>query len=141
MRPNFTGNWKLIRGESDFGFLPPPRLRIDTIMHEDLLLRARTVQKDANGKVTVDRNLTIGGEALKVMILGRARWIRAYWDEDVLVVVTSSEVSGTNRTIEDRWTLDASAEWLLIERVHRLPGGTVRQQLRLQRSEPLMIRK
>ena len=91
--------------------------------------------------MTVDRNLTIGGEAVKVMILGRARWIRAYWDEDVLVVVTSSEVSGTNRTIEDRWTLDVSAEWLLIERVHSLPGGAVRQQLRLQRSEPLTIRK
>jgi hypothetical protein len=133
MYPNFTGVWQLIRGESDFGFLPQPSLRIDTTEHEDVQLRVRTCQKDANGSVIVDRNLTIGDQAVEVVILGRARWIRAFWDEAALVIETNSEVSGAGRKIEDRWTLDTGAEWLTIQRLHELPGGAVRQRLRLQR--------
>ncbi len=133
MQPNFTGVWKLIRGECDFGFLPPPRLRVDTIAHEDPRLRIRTRQKDANGDITVDRDLIVGGEAATVTIRGRTRLIRAYWNEDVLVVETSSEVSGKARHIEDRWTLDEKAEWLTIERLHEQPGGAVHQRLRLHR--------
>jgi hypothetical protein len=110
MRPNFTGVWKLVRGEGDFGFLPPPQLRVDAIAHEDSQLHIRTRQKEANRDVTIDRDLIIGDEAAKVIIRGRARRVRACWDEAVLVVVTSSEVSGKARRIEDRWTLDAAAD-------------------------------
>jgi len=134
VRPNFTGVWKLIRGESDFGFLPPPTLRLDTIAHGDPQLRIRTRQKDANGDITVDRDLTVGGEAVTIPIRGRTRLVRAFWDGLVLVVETNSELSGAPRRIEDRWALDAGApEWLTIERRQEQPGGAVRQRLRLRR--------
>ena len=133
MRPNFSGLWELIRANSDFGFLPPPQLRLDEIMQEDPQLHIRTRQRDAGGDVTINRDLIIGGEASKIMIRGRARRVSAYWDEAVLVVETSSEVSGKVRRIEDRWTLDAAADWLTIERLHEQPGGPVRQRLRLRR--------
>ena len=133
MRPNLTGVWNLIRGDSDFGFLPPPQLRVDVIAHEDPQLRIRTRQKDANGDVTTGRCLTIGDEAARIIIRDRARWVRACWDAAVLVVETSSEVSGKSRRIEDRWTLDAAGDWLTIDRLHEQPGGPVRQRLRLQR--------
>lgn len=133
MRGNFTGVWKLIRGESDFGFLAPPRSRVDTIAHEEPELRIRTRQKDANGDLALDRDLTIGGPVVEVVIHGRARRVRAYWDEAALVVETVSEVSGSPRGIEDRWTLDADAGWVTIDRVHEQPGGPVRQRLRMRR--------
>jgi hypothetical protein len=133
MGANFTGVWKLIRGESDFAFLPPPALRVDTIAHDEPELRIRTRQKDPNGDITLDRDLTIGGEACEVLIRGRVRQIRAYWDAEALVIETSSEVSGKPRSIIDRWTLDPDAAWLTIERVHHQPGGPVRQRLRLRR--------
>jgi len=122
-----------VPSESDWGFLPPAQVRIDTIDHEGPQLRIRTRQKDANGDLTVDRNLMIGEPAVQIMILGRARWIRAFWEEAELVVETLSEVSGGARRIEDRWTLDPNGEWLTIRRYHDLPGGAVRQRLRLQR--------
>ena len=133
MRPDFTGVWKLIRGESEFGFLPPPRLRVDTITHAEPHILIRTRQKDANGVITLDRDLTIGGEFVEVMIRGRARQVRAFWDDAELVVETASEVSGNSRRIEDRWSLDASAEWVTIVRLHEQPGGAVRQRLRMRR--------
>ena len=133
MRPDFTGIWKLIRGESDFGFLPPPQWRLDTIAHGDPQLCIRTRQKDANGDTTVDRDLMIGGEPVTIMIRGRERQISAFWEGAVLVVETRSEVSGNSRRIEDRRSMDAGGEWLTIERLHEQPGGAVRQRLRLRR--------
>jgi hypothetical protein len=92
----------------------------------------RTHQIDANGDTTVARDLILGDEAETIMILDRARMIRAFWDETVLVVEKNSEVSGKPRRSEDRWTLDAGAEWLTIARLYEQPGGPVRQRLRLQ---------
>ncbi len=133
MRPDFTGIWKLIRGESEFGFLVPPEWRLDKIAHVDPQLRIRTRQKDANGDITVDRDLTVGGDAVTIMIHGRARQITAFWEDAVLVVETRSQVSGNARRIEDRRSLDAGGEWLTIKRLHEQPGGAVRQRLRLRR--------
>jgi len=130
---NFSGVWKLIRGESDFGFLPPPRLRIDTIVQHEQQLQISTRQKDANGSITVERNLEIGGGPTQILIHGRPRMIRAYLDGPQLVIETLSEVSGTSRRIEDRWSLDDMGQWLTIARMHEQPGGAVHQRLRLRR--------
>ena len=132
---NFTGVWKLIRGESDFGFLQKPHLRVDRIVHKDPQLHIRTRQKDANGDITIDRDLTIGEEAAEIMIRGRGRRIRVFWDEAVLVVETSAVVSDKVRHTEDRWTLDHGADWPTIARRHNQPGGPVRQRLRLRRCQ------
>jgi len=131
---NFTGIWTLIPSESDFGFLPPPSLRVDTISHEEPQLQIRTLQKDANGDITLDRNVVIGGDPATVLIRGRARQIRVFWQESVLVVETKSEVGGNARCIEDRWTIDVETGWLTIERRFEQSGGAVHQRLRLRRS-------
>lgn len=133
MKPDFTGTWKLIRGESEFAFLPPPRLRVDTISHAEPEFRVRTRQKDANGDLTVDRDLVIEGAAIEVMIRGRARLVRAFWDDHVLVTETVSEVSGKPRRLVDRRSLDADSQWITLERLQEQPGGDVRQKLRLRR--------
>ena len=78
-------------------------------------------------------DLVLGDEAVKIMIRGRARVIRAFWDKAVLVVETKSQVSSKQRRLEDRWLLDEDGEWLTIERLHEMPGGPARQRLRLQR--------
>jgi hypothetical protein len=133
MRPNLTGEWTLVPGEGEFAFLGPPRLRVDTIHHEEPRLHIRTRQQDANGDITVDRIVDVGGRAEEIAIHGRARTIRAFWDQDVLVMETVTEVSGNPRRIEDRWTVDKDSAWLTIDRKHEQPGGAVHQRLRLRR--------
>jgi hypothetical protein len=132
-KPNFSGVWKLIRGECNFGFLPPPHLRVDTIAHTEPNLNIRTRQKDTNGDITIDRDLVIGDEPVKIKVHGKPRFVRAFWDDHALVVETRSEVSGKERRLEDRWTLDEDLEWVTIARFLDMPGGPVRQTLRLQR--------
>ena len=132
IKSNFSGVWELIQGKSDFGYLPAPRLRIDTITHEASRFQVRTRQKDANGDLTIERDLVIGGPPAEITIKGRARQIHAAWRDGELVVVTSSEVSGSPRTIEDRWA-SVDEDSLTITRVHELPGGPVRQLLFMRR--------
>ena len=102
-------------------------------MHDDPQLHIRTHQIDANGDIAVDKDLTIGGQTLTVAIRGRERQIRAFWDDDVLVLETLSVVSGNIRCLEDRCSLDAAEEWLIVERLHEQPGGAVKQLLRFHR--------
>jgi hypothetical protein len=135
MRPNFTGIWELVHRESDFSFLPPPDSRVDTATHNEPQLNIRTHQIDANGEMFVDRSLFIGGKAATIHILNRPRIVRAYWDEPVLVLEATSQVSGRPRRIEDRWTLDPDNNWITIVRLREQPGGLVRQRLRLRRIE------
>jgi hypothetical protein len=133
VKPDFSGVWRLDRGASDFGFLPPPRRRVDTIRHQDPAIRIVTQQADANGKATVERALTIGGPPVAVMIHGRERLVGARWDGDALVIETQAEVSGRARRIEDCWKLAPDGLSLTIGRLHDLPGGAVRQALLLRR--------
>lgn len=132
MKPNFTGTWKLIRGESEFGYLPEPKFRQDLIEHTDPKFRVVTHQIDSNGDNTVERNLIIGAAGIEVAILGRPRLISASWDGEELVLETRSMVSGKERLLEDRWSVDPDEFHLRVTRVHHLPGGVVRQALRFR---------
>jgi hypothetical protein len=130
---NLTGVWRLRNDASDFGFLPAPRLRTDTITHNGRELRILTRQKDANGEITVERDLTIGGAEAELTIHGRTRRMRAFRDDAAIVLETRYEVSGNPRRIEDRLLPDADGQWLSIHRLLEQPGGVVRQRLRFRR--------
>lgn len=131
---NLSGVWKLLVGESDFGFLPPPKFRLDTVAHAGERIRIETHQIDGNGDNTVVRDLIVGAEPVEAMILGRARWISARWDAETLVMETRSTVSGNDRAIEDRWRI--GPEGLTIRRIHRQPGGAGHQTLRFREQFP-----
>lgn len=133
MHRDFTGVWELVHRESDFSFLPPPDSRVDAVKHDEPQLSIRTLQIDANGETTVERDLVIGGEPKTISILNRPRIFRAYWEKAELVVEAASQVSGNSRRIEDRWTLDTEPDRITIVRRHEQPGGSVRQRLRFRR--------
>jgi hypothetical protein len=117
----------LVREASDFGFLKPPRRRQDIIEHDGGRIRFITRQADTNGDHTVTREFEPGGAAVRVWVIRQERWVRGWWEEDVLVVETSWEVSGHARRLEDRWHREGDR--LILERRHEMNGGPVRQRL------------
>ena len=58
--------------------------------------------------------------------------ISARWDAEELLLETRSTVSGTERLIEDRWSLVDGDYPVQLTRVHHQPGGAVRQTLRFR---------
>lgn len=125
------------KGGSKFGFLPPPRLRVDRIEQTPAEIRIRTQQKDANGANTVERRLPLDGSPVEVTVLGRVRSISARWEGEVLVISTVSEVSGRPRLLEDRWSLSQDGSAITIQRRHGTPGGAVHQRLLLRKTESI----
>ena len=132
-KPDFTGTWRLSLRESRFGFLPPAKLRVDTITQSATEIRIVTRQVDTNGDHTVERLLPLDGTLVEILVLGRTRTVSAQWDGDVLLVETRNEVSGRTRRIEDRWSLSGNRESITISRWHGSPGGAVRQVIVLRR--------
>ncbi len=132
-KPDFTGSWRLSLRESRFGFLPPAKLRVDTITQSATGIRIVTRQIDTNGDHTVERVLPLDGTPVEVLVLGRTRTISAHWDGDDLLVETHNEVSGRLRRIEDRWSLSPDRESIKVSRWHGNPGGAVRQEIVLWR--------
>ena len=106
-QPDFSGIWRLIQHESKFGYLVPPRFRVDTIEHRDSHIRILTQQIDSNGDVSVERRLTLCG--------------------DEIVMGTRSDFNGYSRLIEDRRRIAADGQSITILRRHELPGGAVKQ--------------
>ena len=131
--PDLTGTWRLSLPESQFGFLPPAKLRIDTIAQTEHRIRIVTRQVDANGDHTVERALPLDGTPVEILVLGKMRLVSARWDGDGLVVDTQSEVSGRPRRIQDRWELSPDGGTLTVSRWHGNPGGAVRRKIVLHR--------
>lgn len=124
-----AGEWRLNVTASDFGFLPPSRLREDRITLASERLTIETHQIDANGDNRVTRDLTLDGEPRTVDVLGRPREVRAHWTDGVLHIETRWEIGGNPRRLLETWRVAAGR--LRIERRHEANGGAIRQTLLL----------
>lgn len=61
-KPNLSGAWKLNVSKSDFGVLPGPETRIDTIEHNDPALKIAIKEEGPQGKRDYALNLTTDGK-------------------------------------------------------------------------------
>ena len=130
-----AGAWRLNLNASDFGFLPPPRLREDRISIHGNQITIETHQIDTNGDNRVTRHLTLDGEPCIIDVLGRSREVRAQWTGGVLHVETRWEIGGNPRRLHETWRADAGR--LRIERRHEANGGAIRQVLLLDPAQRL----
>lgn len=124
-----AGAWRLNVTASDFGFLPPPRLREDRISLHGGRITIETHQIDTNGDNRVTRDLTLDAEPCVIDVLGRSREVRAHWTGAVLHVETRWEIGGNPRRLLETWRVAAGR--LRIERRHEANGGAIRQTLLL----------
>ncbi|MBY0503901.1 MAG: hypothetical protein K2X03_08320 [Bryobacteraceae bacterium] len=133
MRPDFSGTFTLNRGLSEFAFLKPPRMRVDSIVHAEPSLTVTTLQIDTNGANTTVRKFTTDETPVTIEVLGKARQLKARWEASELVVETSWEHSGHPRILTDRWRLSPNGKQLVVTRHQEMNGGPVRQKFVLER--------
>jgi hypothetical protein len=132
-QPDFSGTFTLNRELSEFAFLRPPRMRVDSIVHADPALTVTTLQIDTNGANTTVRRFTTDEVPVTVEVLGKVRQLRAHWDGSELVVETSWEHEGHPRILTDRWKLSANGRQLVVTRHQKMNGGPVHQRFVLER--------
>jgi hypothetical protein len=109
-KPNFSGNWTMNAGKSNFGQLPAPTSFVRKIQHKDPAL-AITEEQTANGaQSTTARRVTTDGKAATLELNGLAALCSAVWDGPDIVATTAMDSAGLKFT--DRMSLSADGKQL-----------------------------
>src|SRR4051794_16523754 len=87
-KPNFSGEWKLNPGKSEFGPLPAPESRTDKITHADPSLTVTTTQKTQAGEGTAEFKYTTDGAETTNQYRNSPMKSTCKWDADTLLVTT-----------------------------------------------------
>ena len=132
-RPDFSGTFTLNNQLSELAFLKPPKMRVDSVVHAEPSLTVTTLQIDTNGANTTIRRCTTDDVPVTIEVLGKARQLRARWENLELVVETSWDHNGNPRVLTDRWSLTANGRQLVVTRHQQMNGGAVRQRFVLDR--------
>jgi len=103
---NFTGTWKLDPAQCSFGPVSGPESRVDTIEHNEPVIKVKSVQKGTmQGDVDYSYSLTTDGKPSTMNFQGTDATNTAYWTQDILDVDTDTTFQGTALTIKSLWSL------------------------------------
>ena len=115
-KPNFTGNWKMNVGKSDFGAMPTPDVRTDKIVHNDPALTDAVHQSTQVGEVDAEFHYSTDGKETTNSVRGNEIKSVAKWEGNELVIAAKSSIQGGEVTINDRWSLSTDGKTLTILR-------------------------
>ena len=120
-KPNFTGEWKMDPGKSDYGAMDTPSKLTRKIEHQEPKIHMVTNQSGSRGELRMEFNYaTDGKEYTNATRLGDAK-STLQWEGDTLVVTTKRSVMGRDLLIVDRCTLAADGKTMVI--AGKISGG------------------
>ena len=111
-KPDFSGEWKLNPGKSDFGPIPPPSSQTQTVDYNDPLLKVLTKQSAADGDSTTDATYSTDGKETHYDYRGTPVAATSHWDGDTLVI--DSKVEAIGATIKAAWKLGEDGKTMTI---------------------------
>ncbi len=122
-KPNFSGEWKMNSGKSDYGMMPVPSSNIMKITHSDPDLRVVTTQVGEQGEFTSDSKYTTDGKECVNKFREMDRRSTLKWDGDTLTVESKMDFQGNAVTISEKWSLSEDGKTLTIQRHFSAPQG------------------
>jgi hypothetical protein len=133
-RPNFSGRWRMIKEQSQFGSFNQPDIIVRIVDHHDPTLNVHTVQTSGKKTSTADVSyFTDGTEASNVMS-GRDAKSKAFWDGPALMIRTNTTNSKNEATeIVDRWELSPDGQILTTSSDITTPTGEAHLKLVCQK--------
>jgi hypothetical protein len=121
---NFSGRWRMVKSQSDFGGFHMPDIVIRVVDQRGATMNVHTVQTTRDKTSTNDLSYFTDGTVTKNVINGRDAESKGFWDGPALVMRTSMKnASGDNELITDRWDLSANHETLTISSHVETPRG------------------
>ncbi len=128
-RPNFTGTWKLNLEKSDFGPLPAPESRTDTIAQQEVSLKDTFASKGPDGDLSGELNYTTDGKESLNKFRGNDMKGSAKWDGASLVVENRLTFDGNDIVVRTHWDLSADGKSLTTMAHIESPMGEIDQKL------------
>jgi hypothetical protein len=113
--PNLTGTWKLNIAKSDFGPVPPPDSRVDTIEDNEPSIKITSVRTGgAMGNGTINTELLTDGRETTSKILGSDAKSTAHWDGGSLKADVKTSMQGQDAEFLNVYTLAHDGKSLTI---------------------------
>ena len=131
--PNFSGNWKLNLGRSDYGPFPAPASRSEKIEHVEPDIKVNMTASGDQGSITAEFQNKTNGEETTNDFRGAPMKTTAKWDGDTLVLDSRLEFNGAELAITDRWQLSGDGKSLTIRRHLKSPRGEADQKIVLEK--------
>jgi hypothetical protein len=123
-KPNFSGEWTLVPGKSDFGMMPPPSGGVQKITHNEPQLKVVSTQTSDQGTNTTESTYTTDGkECVNKGFMDSEMKSTVKWDGVVLVIDSKMDMQGNAITITNRWTLSGDGKSLTVAMHFASPMG------------------
>lgn len=128
--PNLSGTWKLNNSKSDFGEMPPPDSRIETIQDNEPSVKIDTALTGGQmGGVKFTTNVTTDGKESTSTIMGNEVKNTAHWEGNSLVVNATMQFQDTPVQIKNTYTLGADGKTLNLTTQFNGPNGDMQQKM------------
>ena len=113
-KPNFSGEWTMVPGKSDFGMMPAPTSAVQKITHADPALTVVNTQTSDQGSFTFESTYTTDGK--ECVNKGRMGEVKSTlkWDGGVLVIESKADFQGNPVAITNKWTLSEDGKVLTV---------------------------
>ena len=132
--PNFTGDWKLNAGKSDFGQWPAPSSMTQKVTHSEPKLTVAVKQSSEMGDFDTNASYTTDGkECTNPGFQGAELKSIVKWDGDALTIETKGKFGDNDFTMKDKWTLSPDGKALTINRHFASSMGELDQKIVLEK--------
>ena len=113
--PNLSGTWKLNIAKSDFGPVPPPDSRVDTIEDNEPAIKLTSVRAGGPmGNGTIITNFFTDGRETTSKVFDTDAKTTAHWDGSALAVNVKTTMQGSDVAFKNVYTLAADGKTLMI---------------------------
>jgi hypothetical protein len=123
-KPNFSGDWTLDAGKSEFGPMPGPASMTRKIEHSDPGL---TVTQATTGGPQGDQTMTMkystDGKETVNQFMGNDVKAKANWDGKTLVIAMTADFGGNEIKLTNKWTLSDDGKTLTDASHIAMPQG------------------
>jgi hypothetical protein len=128
-RPNLSGVWKLNITKSDFGVLPGPESRVDTIEHTDPTLKMSVKEEGPQGKRDYTLDLTTDGkENVNTPTAGVEVKSTSTWDGAALITNIKLKFQDNDILIKDTRTVSDDGKTMTVNSHLASPMGETDQK-------------
>ena len=112
-KTNFSGRWRMVKAQSDFGGFTVPDLVVRVIDQHDPTMNIHTVQTSGQKTTTNDVVYMTDGSLANNVINGKDATSKAFWDGPALMIRTNMKDSkNENVVMEDRYELSGDGQTL-----------------------------
>ena len=113
-KSDFSGTWKLNTSKSDYGQMPAPDSRTDTITHQDPSLKTSVASTGGMGDAKYDLAYTTDGKECVNKMFDNEVKSTAKWDGEDLTIESKGSFGGADFTAKARWNLSSDGKTLTV---------------------------